>query len=829
MKNRFNTINAKLILLISSILCVTILVIFFSTLWILNGFQRKNVAQALERTELLVNTLITAKLQELKVQSQLVGELPILNTAVENGEVNTIRDIGRTYRDNLNAPILDILDREGSVIASINGNLGKEDTLAASLAQRILDEGNLCTVFSRGGNLVLIGGAAIGTSEDASGVLLVGTELDTNFARQVRDFTKSEISFLVGGKIRGSSLPLEEQNQLASTSTSYAGADKYATRRLVLKDKDGNVLGEAVIQMPLEEHRTMLAILKRSLAGIGAFVFLLAWAVAFRFSTGFTRPIADAVNFAQKLATGDHNTSIEVNRSDELGSLQESLEKMRVALKEHIENLDAKVKDGIRHVTNILDNLDSGFLIFDRKGVVRPGYSRISEDFFGQALAGKKIEEILRIEPEIWQNIEAWRDILFGNVLSFKDAVPLGPSSFEKIEGKYIELSYRPINPGTGLEGVILIATDKTFERELYRRFELEKERVEMIIKITTNREAFLDFVKEAKGFINSIQKELNAKDGPGADLDSALRTMHTLKGNSAMYSCTRVKEIAHTLEADLIDLRGKNGDGFEQYLPNLRAGLVALEEAVAKVLLDNRALIGDERLESADLRHVTVSDTLLTSLETALLQHFRRESMVYRMFMDNFVLEPVLPPLKKYEAVAHDLAERRQKMIKPITWEGKEVKARLGNYKKLLASMVHAFRNAVDHGIEEAEDREVAGKDPEGNIAVLVERAEDEVPLLRIRVRDDGKGISPAVIRGKIVEKGFLSEAEAAILDDREVIQFIFRNGFSTAEALTEVSGRGVGMDAIAYEAKKLGGHAWVDSEIGQWSQLTVEVPLLD
>jgi two-component system chemotaxis sensor kinase CheA len=835
LKTKLNSINAKLILLISAILSGTILVILVSTNLILGKFQKDNVRQALQRTELLVNTLVTSKLFELKVQAQLVGELPILSTVVENGEIKTIRDIGETYRGNLDVPIFDVLGRDGNLVASIGNNFLPGDTAAKSLAQAVLENGSLCTIYRRGDKLILVGGAPIGTSEDASGVLLLGTVLDSAFAAKVRDFTKSEISFVAGGKVRGTTLAGKEMADLepklaalkdGGSSDAYNELGDYAARSLALRDKNGASPGSAAILMPLSEHYKMLSTLRWSMMGIALVVFLVACGVSFRFSTGFTRPIADAVRFAQKLAAGDRDTPIEINRSDELGNLQESLEKMRQALKELIENMDSRIKEGIRHVTNILDNLDSGFLIFDKAGKVQPGYSKISELYFGEGLAEKKVEEILKIDPKIWGNIESWREILFNNVLPFKDACLLGPGSYEKMEGRHIELGYRPILNGSALEGVVLIASDKTVERELFRKFEEEKARVDLIIKITTNRDAFLDFIRESRSFIGALNAELANPGNAEIDLESAFRTMHTLKGNSAMYSCTRIKSVAHELESDLMEIRSRAGAGFRDYLPKLRAGLAALDEEVSHVLEHHKALLGEMGAENVELRRVTVTTNTLSILEKALLENFRRDSGIYRMFMDNFVLEPLLPSIKKLEPVAQSVAERRQKLIKPVKWTGEGTRVRIEHYKKLVAALVHFFRNAVDHGIETPDERELAGKDPEGQITVVLESlADDDDPRLVLRMSDDGKGIDPEFIRKKIVEKGLATAEEAAKLDDNAVIQYVFKNGFSTADVVSDLSGRGVGLDAIAYEAKRLSGRAYVTSQKGKGVEMVVEV----
>jgi two-component system chemotaxis sensor kinase CheA len=840
LKTRFNSINAKLIILISAILSGTIVVILFSTMWMLNGFQRKTVVQALQRTDLLVNTLVTSKLQEMRVQSSLVGELPILNTAVENGDINTIRDIAKTYKENLGVPVFDIMGRDGKLLTSVGEAFPPGDTVEKELAGMVMESGFVSAVANRGGKLVLFAGAPIGVADDAGGVLLLGFQLDSAFAAKIREFTKSEISFALPGSVSGSSLPADLRAALLprlaeiSGQSDRAGAAGYATipgyavRTQTLKDYHGAELGRTVIQMPLQEHQKMMMNLKLLLAGIGALVFAVACAITYRFSSTFTAPIAELVRFAQKLAGGDRDTTIAVDRTDELGNLQESLEKMRVALKELIENMDARIKNGIRHVTNILDNLDSGFLIFDRNGVVQPGYSRISEHFFGESLAGKKVEEILKIDRQFWPNIDSWRDITFNNVLPFKDACALGPSSYERLEGRHIELTYRPINSGADLEGVVLIATDKTTERELFRKFEEEKSRVDLIIKITTNRDAFMDFIHESRKFINELNDEV---EGRGAvDVESAFRTMHTLKGNSAMYSCNHIKTIAHEMETDLADIRTHKGNGFREYMPKLRAGLVALDGAVSAVLDNHKALLGEMNAENVQLRRLTVSSQALGILEKALLEGFRKDSGVYRMFMENFVLEPILPSIKKLESAAQSLAERRQKLIKPVRWEGEDVRVRIEHYKRLLAALVHFFRNAVDHGIEEPDVRESAGKDPEGQITVMVQKVEveDDDPRLRLRMMDDGQGIDPALIRRKIVEKGLVGAEEAAKLDDDSVIQYVFKNGFSTNDQVTDVSGRGVGMDAIAYEAKKLSGRAWVKSQKGKGVEVIVEVAYL-
>lgn len=831
----FKSINTRLILFISAILFGTVLAILFATNWILVRFQMSAMEEDLRRTELLVNTLIASKLSELKVQAQLVGELPILSTVVENGDLNTIKDAGRTYRENLGVPIFDIMGRDSEVIAGIGMRSILEEGATESLVQRILRDGSQSTIVAREGKLTLVAGAPIGLREDASGVLKLGWELDSAFAARIRDFTQSEILFVRGGTISGSSIPVQDLGNFEALFSDargdqnkgvrIIGGGAYAAKSFALNDLNGREIGETIILKPLSESRKILSTLKFSLVGIALAVFLLAGALSIRFSSGFTRPIAAAIRFAQRLASGDRDTPIEVNRTDELGALQESLEKMRIALNSHIENLDAKVKEGLRHVTDILDNLDSGYLIFNSDGIIQPGYSRISEEYFGTGLEGKKIEEVLASDETAWKAVEDWRSVLFQEVLSFKRGAKLGPGSFDKIPSRHIELSYRPIYANQKLDGVILIASDRTEERRLAWKFEMEKERVKAILKIAGNPVAFVEFLQETREKTDEMEHRLKSEANLLGEIPSVLRDLHTIKGNSGMYLCNELKDIVHRLEEDLSGALVWGGSG--EVKDVLALGLSVIRESLDKIANENRALIGSHSNESADIRHLALNAAVISELENALLRIMDRKSEVYTMFVDCLLHEPFMMSLRKYEDLVAELAKRKQKRLKPILWQGESVKARMQPFKGLVTSLVHAFRNAVDHGIESPEEREAAGKDPEGSLWVTVEKTGRESPMLTVRIRDDGRGIDVKKIRQKIKDRKLLETGEVDRLHDFEVLQYVFKAGFTLSDTVTEISGRGVGMDAIAYEVEAMHGRTWIESTLGAGTELFIEIPV--
>ncbi|MBR9871630.1 MAG: response regulator [Gammaproteobacteria bacterium] len=140
---------------------------------------------------------------------------------------------------------------------------------------------------------------------------------------------------------------------------------------------------------------------------------------------------------------------------------------------------------------------------------------------------------------------------------------------------------------------------------------------------------------------------------------------------------------------------------------------------------------------------------------------------------------------------------------------------------ERMIAPLEHMLRNALDHGIETPQERRQSGKPETGEVVLSLTREGGDVVL---RMIDDGKGIPADVIRDKAIRQGLMHENEA--LSEREILQFILQPGFSTAEKVTQISGRGVGMDVVASEIKQLGGSLDIDSSLGRGTTFTVRLP---
>ncbi len=176
-----------------------------------------------------------------------------------------------------------------------------------------------------------------------------------------------------------------------------------------------------------------------------------------------------------------------------------------------------------------------------------------------------------------------------------------------------------------------------------------------------------------------------------------------------------------------------------------------------------------------------------------------------------------------KFPRVVRDLSRKLGKQVE-LTLEGKEVELDKTIIEAINDPLTHLVRNAVDHGIEPPEQRQAAGKNPTGTIAL---KAYHEAGQVNVVISDDGKGLDGEVLAEAAIEKGLITEEQAQRMSDKEKIQLIFLPGFSTAKKVTDVSGRGVGMDVVKTNLDKLGGQTEIESKPGKGTTIRIKLPL--
>ena len=185
--------------------------------------------------------------------------------------------------------------------------------------------------------------------------------------------------------------------------------------------------------------------------------------------------------------------------------------------------------------------------------------------------------------------------------------------------------------------------------------------------------------------------------------------------------------------------------------------------------------------------------------------------------------MQPIGRLFQKYPRLARDLARKLGKEVE-LELHGEDTELDRSIIDELADPLVHLVRNAVDHGIETPEERRTAGKPEKCVVRLSAQQVGDRI---LIQVSEDGRGMRPEMLRRKAVEKGLLNSESAMGLDDANSLKLIFLPGFSTKDQLSDVSGRGVGMDVVKTNIQKLNGHIEIDSHPGTGTTFSITLPL--
>ena len=207
--------------------------------------------------------------------------------------------------------------------------------------------------------------------------------------------------------------------------------------------------------------------------------------------------------------------------------------------------------------------------------------------------------------------------------------------------------------------------------------------------------------------------------------------------------------------------------------------------------------------------------ESIVAAALSQILDELQSEVMAIRMV-------PLLPLFDSLQPMAGALARELGKEVEVLVRGSKaEIDRKVA--EALAEPLTHILRNAVDHGIEAPAERERAGKPRKGRIVITATPKKGRVVL---EVEDDGRGIDPNEVREAAIRKGMINEKAAWRLDDRELIDFVFRTGFSTAKTMTGVSGAGIGMDVVHATAERFNGTSEVHSNPGKGTRVVMELP---
>jgi two-component system chemotaxis sensor kinase CheA len=507
-------------------------------------------------------------------------------------------------------------------------------------------------------------------------------------------------------------------------------------------------------------------------------------------------PIARLEQGVKLIASGDMEHTIAVSSEDEVGRLTHAFNEMTAGLRRAMGALDARNRD----MRVVLDHVNQGLLTVDRDGIVARERSAMVDRWLGEIAAGSTFwGHLAGMDPAFSAAFKLNWDQLLEDLLPVELTLDQMPRRFA-VQGAELELDYRPIFDGEVLTKLLVVISDVSdrIAREKARAH--EQEVFAIFQAIQRDKQGFLDFFAEGSELIGALS-EVHGK----SDLVVIKRQVHTLKGNAAIFGICSVSGTCHHLETRMGDavLAGASAEGFSGELHGLRERWLELEAVVAK-------LVGDSsmRIEIGDDEYAEILAGIAGGKS-------RRE--IARL-MTQWRMERVQPRLERFGDQVRSLAERLGKSPMHICIEAAVPRLPRAAFAPFWGALVHALRNAVDHGLETPDEHKAHGKPGLPGIALRSRVLQDE---LAIEVYDNGRGIPWARIAEKARERGLPADTE------EDLVYALFSDGVSTADAVSEVSGRGVGMAALRDACSRLAGRIVIQSEPGQGTVMSFRFPL--
>lgn len=556
-----------------------------------------------------------------------------------------------------------------------------------------------------------------------------------------------------------------------------------------------------------------LASTTTTITGVTAVAVIALALIGFLLYRQITGPISRMQRMMTEIAVSqDFTRRLPVDRMDEVGHSIVAFNGMV----EKIEEASALVKQKTADMQAMLQNIPQGILTVVDGNKVHPEYSTFLETVFETTdIAGRDLMELVfagtSLGADTLSQIEAIGGACIGeDVMNFEFNEHLMVGEVEKTMAdgrvKILDLSWSPITDDADtVIRLMLCVRDVTELRKLAAEANEQKHELEMIGEIlAVAAPKFEDFIATSRRFLDENEQIVHQNpEATAFAIAKLFRNMHTIKGNGRTYGLLHLSNVVHDVEEHYDDLRhSETGATWEQ--ERLLQDLARVRVAVDRYARINQVTLGrqaapeqaaavERHILTIDRKHIQESLHRLETVNTSNLHELVAVRNAVRKTLRLLGTEPVTDVLASVTDSLPALASELGKAVPAVMIEdnGYVIHAHASSLLKNV--FMHLIRNAMDHGLETADERQAKGKPEAGTIRLQLGVMDN---MLHMALSDDGRGLALAHIRRTAVEKELISAD--AVLSDAELARLIMRAGFSTRSEVTEVSGRGVGMDAV-------------------------------
>ncbi len=476
-----------------------------------------------------------------------------------------------------------------------------------------------------------------------------------------------------------------------------------------------------------------------------------------------------------------------------------------------LSKLNKKIQENQKKVSLLLNNAGQGFLTFQSDFKIDSEYSKECERLLGENIASKDIGKVLFDETK--------KEDFFKTTLlnAMKETMEIKRNSYLSLLPSVISLNKRAIKLEYKIiedETFMMVITNVTTQKKLENKIKKEQEIFKMIVAVASESTIFYDVINEYENFIYSAIDV--------SQIEELYRTIHTFKGAFSQLYMEEIAKSLHTLESQIANsIQENNGNqkALTEIIENhdFHTSFIETKRIIGDIL-------GDEFLKLHNFVKIDFSN--IVDLQNRIFKVLSERDEItpeceeLLCKIQDLSKQSVYNLLKPYSSLVAQLAKRFEKEIDELVIDGDRELLIDEKLKPFIKSLIHIFRNSVDHGIETPDIRVEKEKEEIGTISCEFKKIGHN---LQIIIADDGAGLNKEKINKKALEIGI----DATSLDEEQLFLMIFNDNFTTKEQISDISGRGIGMCAVKNELEKLNGVVKIISQKDIGTTFEFVVPL--
>lgn len=475
-------------------------------------------------------------------------------------------------------------------------------------------------------------------------------------------------------------------------------------------------------------------------------------------------------------------------------SFQLEMEQKVLQATQEIQQKNAQLQELSSGLSSLLDSLNDGYSVFDLNGICLPISSKRMREFFGGDPVGLYMGDVFGVIEKDRKLLGDWLELARGGNVPFDLLQEAPPVSWWAPEGsgKRIQLTFHAVfNADETVARLAIVAADRTAELEAKRRAEVEAERSQMVMKIVQDIPGFNSCLTAIQVFVADLDKLIS-------DHESTKRFAHTYKSAFGFFGWQELAHLLHEFEEQFAKPDAMSvpewQEKFRHLISNFMSQFAELMGVIQKV----------SRHADTTAQEDQLFDLLSSTSDLEKVRHGLTDQYLMRSAEELFA--PLLTRLK------HRAEQDNVELS--VEWQDNGIKLYGRAYRPFLNSLEHLFNNIVDHGFSNPEGFLV-----DGQVQIQLERVGDRILL---RITDSGAGIDIDKVLAKAKSMGLQFSPE----ETKNPLLLIFASGLSTKDVVSEKSGRGVGMEAVGYEIKQIGGSIHVTSKLGEGTTFEFLMP---